>query len=289
MPDVSPLSGAERTILLTCISTGPVTNFGACSSNGLDMGLRIFICAIALMVCESAANAAEIKLLGGSAVTPVMVELIPKFEQSSGNKVFSDLDGAIGAMTDRIRKGEAADVVIVSGAQIDMLVREDKVLAGSRVDLAKVGVGVFVRKGFQKPDIGSVEAFKRTMMAAKSIGYNDPAAGAPVSLYLIELFERLGIADEMKAKTTVFKQRSERFDAVARGDVEIGFNQISEIVAVPTVDLVGPLPAAIQRYSLFASGIVARGKQQDASKAFASYISSREAHMIWKAKGFEEP
>ena len=144
-------------------------------------------------------------------------------------------------------------------------------------------------KGASKPDIGSVEAFKRTMMAAKSIGYNDPAAGAPVSLYLIELFERLGIAEEMKAKTTVFKQRSERFDAVARGDVEIGFNQISEIVGVPTVDLIGPLPSAIQRYTLFASGIVASGKEQDASRAFVSYISSEEAHGTWKAKGFETP
>jgi molybdate transport system substrate-binding protein len=254
------------------------------------VGLRIFTCAIAvLIVCGNKATAAEIKLLAGSAITPVMTELIPKFERSSGHKVLSDLDGAIGAMTDRIKKGEVADVAIVSGEQIDALLREGKVIAGSRVDLAKVGVGVFVRKGVPKPDISSVEAFQRTMMAAKSIGYNDPAAGAPVSLYLIELFERLGIAEEMKAKTTVFKQRSERFDAVARGDVEIGFNQISEIVGVPTVDLIGPLPAAIQRYTLFASGIVASGKEQDAGRAFVSYISSQEAHMIWKAQGFEIP
>ncbi len=253
------------------------------------MGLRIFTCVIALIACGNETTAAEIKLLAGSAITPVMIELIPKFEQASGHKVLSDLDGAIGAMTDRLSKGEAADVAIVSGAQIDRLVREGKVLAGSRIDVAKVGVGAFVRKGAAKPDISSVEAFKRTMMAAKSIGYNDPAAGAPVSLYLIELFERLGIAEEMKAKATVFKTRSERLDAVARGDVEIGFNQISEILAVPTVDLIGPLPAAIQRYTLFASGIVASGKEQDASRAFVSYISSREAHSIWRAKGFETP
>ena len=254
------------------------------------MGLRIFTWAVAgLITCGNNATAAEIKLLAGSAITPVMTELIPKFEQSSGHKVLSDLDGAIGAMTNRIEKGEAADVVIVSGAQIDALVREGKVIEGSRVDLAKVGVGVFVRKGDPKPDIGSVEAFKRTMMAATSIGYNDPAAGAPVSLFLIELFGRLGIAEEMKAKTTVFKQRSERFDAVARGDVEIGFNQISEIVGVPTVDLIGPLPAAIQQYTFFASGVVASGKEQDASRAFVSYISSQQADLIWKAKGFEAP
>ncbi len=252
--------------------------------------VRTFTCAAAvLIICVGKVKAAEITLLGGSAVTAVMTELIPKFEQSSGHKVLSDLDGAIGTMTDRIMNGEAADVGIVSGAQIDTLVRDGRVLAGSRVDLAKVGIGVFVRKDAPKPDIGSVEAFKRTMIAAKSIGYNDPAAGAPVSLYLIELFKRLGIAEEMKAKTTVFKQRSERFGAVARGDVEIGFNQISEIVAVTSVDLVGPLPATIQRYTLFASGIVASSKEQDAGRAFVSYISSREAQTIWRAKGFEAP
>ncbi len=235
------------------------------------------------------ASAAEIKVLAGSAVTPVMTELIAKFEQSSGRKVRFDFDGAIGAMTDRVRRGEAADVLIVSGAQIDLLAREGKVLPGSRIDLAKVGVGVFVRRGAAKPDISSLEAFRQAMKAAKSIGYNDPAAGAPVSIYLLGLFERLGIAAEMRAKTTVFQQRSERFAAVARGDVEIGFNQISEIVAAPGVDLVGPLPAPIQRYTLFASGIVASSVQQDAGRAFVRFISSPDARMIWTSKGFEVP
>lgn len=235
------------------------------------------------------ANAAEIKVIGGSAVIPVMTKLIAKFEHASGHRVHADFDGAIGAMTDRIRKGEAADVVIVSGAQIDALMREGKVVPGSRIDIAKVGIGVFVRRGAQKPDIGSVEAFKRVLRAAQSIGYNDPDAGAPVSLYLIGLFERLGIAADMKAKTIVFKQRSERFQAVARGDVEIGFNQISEILAASGVDLVGPLPAAIQRYTLFASGLVAGGHQREASAAFVSFISSPEARAVWKAKGFADP
>jgi molybdate transport system substrate-binding protein len=245
--------------------------------------------ALVLLCACTAASAAEIKVLAGSAVTPVMSELVTKFEQSSGHNVHSDFDGAIGQMTDRLSKGEAADVGIVSGAQIDRLIREGKVVPGSRVDIAKVGVGIFVRKGAAKPDIGSVDAFKRTLAAAKTIGYNDPAAGAPVSLYLLELFERLGIAAEMKAKTVVFKQRAERFAAVARGDVEIGFNQISEIVAAPGVDLVGPLPTAIQHYTLFASGIVASSREQDAGHAFAAFISSPEARAVWQAKGFEAP
>src|SRR3954452_10311402 len=167
-----------------------------------------------------------------------------------------------------------------------MLEKQGKVVSGSRADIAKVGVGLFVRKGAPKPDISSVEAFKRTLLAARSIGWNDPDAGAPVSIYMIGVLERLGIAAAMKPKTVAFKQRSERFEAVARGDVEIGFNQISEIIAAPGVDLLGPLPAPIQNYTLFAGGIVATSKDQDAAKALIRFISSPIAHETWKSKGF---
>jgi molybdate transport system substrate-binding protein len=234
------------------------------------------------------AVAAEIKVLSGSGVQPVMIELVPKFEQSSGHKVAFDY-GTVGGMADRIQRGEAADVVIASGPQIDTLERQGKVVSGSRTDLAKTGVGLFVRKGAPKPEIGSVEAFKRAMLAAKSIGWNDPAAGAPVSIYMISAFGRLGIATEMKPKTTAFKQRSERFEAVARGDIEIGFNQISEILAAPGVDLVGPLPDAIQHYTLFSAGIVASSTEQEASKALLQFISSSAARSIMIARGFEPP
>lgn len=235
------------------------------------------------------ATAAQIKILAGSAIETVMAVLIPQFEQSSGHKVIFDFNGAIGAMTDRVQKGEAADVVIVSGLQIETLEKQGKVVSGSRTDIAKVGVGLFVRKSASKPDISSVDAFKRTMLAARSIGWNDPAAGAPVSIYMIGVLERLGIADVMKPKTVAFKERSERFEAVARGDVEIGFNQISEIIAAPGADLVGPLPAPIQNYTLFAGGIVATSKEQEAAKALIRFISSPAAQVIWRAKGFDAP
>jgi molybdate transport system substrate-binding protein len=244
---------------------------------------------IACVLAVATARAAEIKVLSGSAIEATMAELIPLFEKSTGHKIAFDFNGAIGAMADRVLKGEAADVVIVSGSQVDTLEKQSKVTPGSRTDIAKVGVGLFVRKGAPKPDIGTVEAFKRAMLAAKSIGYNDPAAGAPVSIYLLGLFERLGIAAEMTPKTTVFKQRSERFGAVARGDVEIGFNQISEIVVTQSVDLVGPLPAAIQNFTLFAAGLVASSKEPDAAKALIQFLASPSSRQTWKAKGFEAP
>ena len=235
------------------------------------------------------AAAAQIKILAGSAIETAMAVLIPQFEKSSGHKVTFDFNGAIGAMTDRVQKGEAADVVVVSGAQIDALEKQGKVVAGSRTDIAKVGIGLFVRKGAPEPDIRSVDAFKRTMLAARSIGWNDPAAGAPVSIHMIGVLERLGITDAMKPKTVAFQHRSERFEAVARGDVEIGFNQISEIIAAPGVDLVGSLPAPIQNFTLFAAGVVATSKEQEAAKALIRFITAPGAQPVWKTKGFDAP
>lgn len=232
--------------------------------------------------------AAEIKVLSGSAVEPAMKELIPSFERRSGHKVTFDY-GTVGGMAQRVQKGEIADVAIVSGPQMDTLEKERKVATGSRANLGKTGVGLFVRRGAPKPDISSVEAFTRTLRAAKSIGYNDPALGAPVGIYLVGMFERLGVAGQIKPKTVVFRERSDRFGAVARGDVEIGFNQISEILAVPDVELVGPLPGPIQNYTVFATGVLANSKEPDAARALIGAISSPEAQMIMKAKGFEAP
>jgi molybdate transport system substrate-binding protein len=258
-----------------------------CSEHFLRDSLRIAVFGLAVCAPLNVACAADIKILGGSAVIPPMEVLISQFERTSGHRVIADFDGAIGAMTKRIQAGEAADVVIVSRQQIESLEKDGKVLAGTRTDFARLGVGVFVRKGAPKPDISSVEAFKRTLLTGKSIGYNDPAAGAPVSIYLAGLFERLGIAAEMSRKTVVFKQRSERFAAVARGDVEIGFNQISEILAVPDVDLVGPLPQAIQNYTDFAAAVVSNSKHPDVARQFVTFIASPAAISVMKAKGFE--
>ena len=247
-------------------------------------------CAAVMAVLLAAAlhaQAAEIKVLAGSAVEPVMGDLILQFEKVSGHRVVVDTDGAIGAMTRRVQSGEAADVVIVSGPQIDLLEKDGKVVTGSRADLARVGIGVFIRKGAPRPEIGSVEAFKRTLLAARSIGYNDPAAGAPVSLYLLDAFERLGIAADMKAKTVVFKQRTERFAPVARGEVEIGFNQISEILVAPGIELLGALPADVQHYTLFSAGIVASSRQVDAATSFVRFMASPGSVAAMRAKGFE--
>jgi len=249
--------------------------------------MRALFLALAMSAIAAAAAAAEIKVLAGSAVDVPLRVLLPRFEQASGHKVVLDSDGAIGAMAKRLAAGEYADVLIVAPAQLAALEREGKVQAGTTREVARTGVGVFVRKGAPKPDIGTVDAFKETLRRARSIGYNDPAAGAPVSIYLLDLFQRLGIAAELQPKTVVFKQRGERFAAVARGDVEIGFNQVAEIVTVPDVDLVGPLPAAIQYYTTFSAGVVTASRNPDAAQAFVGFISSPSAAAVMRAKGFE--
>ena len=231
------------------------------------------------------ARAAEIKLLCAVALHPAIDALIPDFEKSSGHKV-TVAYGTAGAVADRVQKGEAADIVINSVPMIDRLQAQGKVVTGSRVIIAKVGVGVFVRKGAMKPDVSSADAFKRSMLAARSIAYPDPAGGGASGIYVASLLERLGIAAEMKPKTKL-STLGALYASVASGEVEIGFNQISEILAQPTVELAGPLPPAIQNYTQFAPGIVTGSSQADAARALVTFLSSPAALTVLKAKGFE--
>jgi molybdate transport system substrate-binding protein len=232
------------------------------------------------------AGAAEIKLLCAVALHPAVDALIPDFEKFSGHKVSVDY-GTAGAVADRVQKGEAADVVISSVPMIDRLQAQGRVVAGDRVTIAKVGVGAFVRKGTAKPDISSADAFKRSMLAASSIAYPDPAGGGASGIYVASLLERLGIAEEMKPKTKLLPPTEVLYGSVASGDVEIGFNQVSEILAQPTVELAGPLPAAIQNYTQFRPGIVTGSSQADAGRALVTFLYSPPAQAVLKAKGFE--
>ena len=233
----------------------------------------------------STASAAEIKLLSASALHPAIDALIPDFEKSSGHKVTVSYEAA-GAVAERVIKGEAADVVTSSVPVIDRLQAQGKVVAGDRVIIAKVGVGAFVSKGAAKPDISSADAFKRSMSAASSITYPDPAGGGASGIYVASLLERLGIAAEMKPKTKLSTLET-LYTSIASGEVEIGFNQVSEILAQPTVELVGPLPSAIQNYTEFAPGIVIDSNQTDAARALVTFLSSSAAKNVLKEKGFE--
>src|SRR5215203_5992394 len=243
----------------------------------MSLGLALFG-----ITAGSTATAAEIRVLSASALHPAIDALIPDFEKSSGHKV-TVAYGTAGAVADRVQKGEAADIVLSSVPMIDRLQAQGKVVAGDRVIIAKVGVGAFMRTGAAKPDISSADAFKRSMLAAKSIAYPDPAGGGASGIYVASLLERLGIAAEMKPKTKL----ATLYASVASGEVEIGFNQVSEILAQPTVELAAPLPPAVQNYTQFAPGIVIGGGQTDAARALVTFLYSPAAKTVLKAKGFE--
>jgi molybdate transport system substrate-binding protein len=230
----------------------------------------------------------ELKVLAGSAVQPAMQQIVPGFERQSGHRVIFEY-GTVGGMAERAMKGEKADLVVVSSPQMAELAKANRIIPDTRRAIGRTGVGVFVRKGGPYPDIGTVESFKQVMLGARSIGYNDPAAGAPVGIYLVELFRKMGIAEEMQAKTVVFKKREDRFDAVARGDVEIGFNQVSEILGQPQVDLVGPLPSAIQHDTVLVIAALRSTEHEDAARAFTAYFSLPEAISTLRRMGLASP
>jgi molybdate transport system substrate-binding protein len=232
----------------------------------------------------NAATAAEIRVLSSLGVKPAMVDLVPAFERLSGHKVIIDY-GTIAALAARIQKGELADVVIVSNAQIDALERQGKIIAGSGANVAKTGVGLFARRGGAKPDVSSVDALQRTLLAAKSIGHADPARGGGIAIYVAGLLSRLDIAAEIRSKIRLFPPSD--YAMVANGDIEIAFGGISEILVAPGVELVGPLPEAIQNYALITAGIVASSKEHEASKAFIQFISSPAAAESMRSRGFQ--
>jgi molybdate transport system substrate-binding protein len=247
------------------------------------MMIRILFAAALMMASAGMADAAEIKALFPGTLRPMATQVIPQFEKSSGHKMTIAYATA-GAVTARIQKCEPADVAITAAPQIDDLVRHGKIIGG-RV-LAKVGVGVFVRKGAPKPNISSADAFKASVLVT-TIVYTDPAAGGPVGIYVAKLLDRLGIATAMKPKTKVTSGGEANNNAVVDGEAEIGFNMINEILIDPRVDLVGPLPPPIQDYTTFAAGIVATRTKQDAGRALIDFLSSLDMLAVMRKLGFE--
>jgi molybdate transport system substrate-binding protein len=245
----------------------------------------IILSAFFVPVAGGYASATEIKCLFPLAFRSSLNELVPEFEKSTGNKVTIDY-GTIGALTARLKKDEITDVAIVSDKQFDELQGQQKLVAGTRIDVAKLGDGAFVRRGAPKPDISSVETFKHTLMEAKTIAYLDPAGGAPSGIYMAKLMDRLGISAQMTPKTRL-STGSLLFDLVINGSADIGFIQITELLAEPRVELLGPLPIAVQDYTNYAAGLVITGQQRDAGKALIAFITSPQALAVMKMRGFE--
>jgi molybdate transport system substrate-binding protein len=239
-----------------------------------------------ILVMSQLAEAAEIKVISGGAFQQVLTALTEQYQKETGNKV--DLTfKTVGQHLKLIQSGEESfDVAVLTPDAIDGLVKDGKIVAGSRADLAKVGVGVVVKAGTPLPDISTVEAFKNALLAAKSVAYIDPAAGGSSGIYVGKLLERLGIAKEVNAKA-VLVQGGAVADHIADGEAELGVHQISEILAVPGVVLVGPLPAEIQNYTVYSAGVSAAAKDGATASGFVKFLTGPHALPIIKAKGMD--
>ena len=241
-----------------------------------------------LLVLGIKAEAAELKVLSAIGMQLVMEDLGPKFERATGHKLAITF-ATLGATVKRVQDGEIADVVIIPQQGIDGLVKDGKAVAGNVTVLARAGIVVAVRKGAPKPDISSPDALKRTLLAAKSISYVDPASGGASGIHFAKVLDRLGIANEMKSKT-VFpnpKTPAEVGVLVANGEAEIGVHLIQELMSVAGIDVVGPLPGDLQNTTVFAAAIMASAKDAEASKALVNFLRTPEAAAVIKAKGME--
>ncbi len=206
------------------------------------MRLEIILAVAASILLPDLASAAEIAVLASGATKEAYVELVPDFEKSSGHRVVTTWTGSAN-IKKQIAAGEIYDLSIVGGAEIDGFIREGKVVSGSRVDLMKSGVGVGVRAGAPKPDISSSEALRKTVLSAKSIGYSTGPSGD----YVVSLFERMGIADQVKPKLKQVPSGARISTFITSGKADIGFQQISELIHAPGVDYLGPLPPGVQK------------------------------------------
>ena len=253
---------------------------------------RKFAAAAALpLICAfltiATVRADEIKVVTSGGFTAAYLELVPEYEGASHNKLVTEFGPSMGtthnAIPIRLERGEAIDVVIMAAPALDDLIKQGKVRAGSRVDLVQSLIGMAVKAGAPKPDISTVDALKRTLLAAKSIAYSDSASGVYLST---ELFPKLGIADQIKGKSRKI-EADPVGGVVATGEFEIGFQQISELRPVKGIDIVGPLPPGAQKITVFAAGIPTTATHPEAAKALIQWLASPAAFAAIKKSGLE--
>jgi molybdate transport system substrate-binding protein len=236
----------------------------------------------AVPALASLAPAAELKVVSGNGMRAAVQELVAQFEQQSGHKVALHFE-VNAALRRKIEAGETFDVAILNPPVLDALIKAGKVAADTRADIGRAGLGVAVRAGAPKPDIGSVESFKRALLAAKSVAY--PGEGAS-GVYFVSVVERLGIMAEMTPKLRPMAAE-DTVEVVARGEVEMVVVVSTRISDVEGVDRVGPLPAQLQTVIGFAAGVASAAKEVEAAKALVRFLSAPAAAPVLRAKGVE--
>ena len=250
------------------------------------LGGPLALAAALTLASGMVAQAAEIRVLQSGAFKSAMADIKPLFEQASGHKLVLDSDTS-GRIAQRIGKGETSDFIISTSAGVDDLIKQGKVLADSKAQVARAGVGVVVRKGAAKPDIGTPENFKQALLGAKTVAYTNPASGGQSGVYFAKLLAQLGITDDINKKAK-FGDGGPIALIVAKGDAEIGMQPIPELLAhSDVVDFIGPLPTALQSYNHLTAGIPAGSKEPDAARALLKFLATPAAQAVIKAKSME--
>lgn len=243
--------------------------------------------ALAFSLVSITARATDVKVVTSGAFTAAYLQLVPEYERASHDKLLTEFGPSMGtthnAIPVRLDRGEAIDVVIMAAPALEDLIKQGKVRADSRVDLVQSKIAMAVKAGAPHPDISTLEAFKRTLLAAKSIAYSDSASGVYLST---ELFPKLGIAGQIKAKCRKI-EADPVGGVVASGEVEIGFQQVSELRPVKGIDIVGELPPGAQRVTIFAAGIPGTSKNPDAAKALIRWLASPAHYPLIEKTGLE--
>lgn len=245
------------------------------------------LAATALLLLVQPVAAAELQVVSSGGFAPAYKALAPEYERASGDTLKIGWGPSMGdtpnAVPARLARGEKLDVVIMVGTALDDLIKQGKVLPDSKVVLARSSIGVAVKAGAPKPDIGSAEAVKQALLAAKSVAYSDSASGVYIST---KMFQRLGIADQMAGKARKIPATPVG-EIVAKGEAELGFQQIAELKPVEGIDLVGPLPPELQQVTLYSAGIVAGSHDPAAAKKLLEFLASPAAAPAIAATGLE--
>src|SRR5947209_14348971 len=237
---------------------------------------------VALLAQSATTNAAEVKVIAGAGMRGAFEELVPQFERATGHKIVIQYGGG-GALRKQIEAGEAFDLVIIDSAEFDNLIKQGKIAVDTRMDIVRGVIGVAVREGSPKPDISSVDAFKTTLLSVKSFTY---APDSPYGRHLSQAFDRLGIAEQLKA-TTKPNALARVPEVLAAGEVELAIAGIPTLLSVKGVQIVGPLPGELQSAFVNTAGLGVAAKEPDAAKALIKYLATLEAASVIRAKGLE--
>jgi molybdate transport system substrate-binding protein len=248
--------------------------------------MRVAAAVGGLILSVTVGHAAEVKVFTSVALTTALNEVSPIFEQKTGHKLVIDFDLAA-VQKKRLLDGDRADVIILTRSTMEDLAKQNKLTPGNLVNVAGTPVALAARAGVPKPDISTVEAFKQTLLSARSISYADPAKGGLSGVVASRAIERLGIAEQMKAKTTLVPGGAQSPDLVAKGEVELGIALASEIVPIAGTQLVGPLPGELGSLTLFTGGVGVETQSADAANAFIDFLSGPEAAPHFKSRGFQ--